>query len=80
MAEEVIASHVYAKFAKDRVSKPIAAQYLAERLQKQLDDGKLTSEQLRNRLPVYLIQAIEYVTGSSLAEVEHPTQGEGTDE
>jgi len=80
MAEEVLASHVYSKFAKGGVSKPIAAQYLAERLQKQYAKGKLTSEQLRNRLPMYLIQAIEYVTGGSSTEGEHPTQGEGTDE
>ncbi|GMT40105.1 MAG: hypothetical protein IEMM0001_0840 [bacterium] len=78
--EEARASHVYAKFAKGSVSKPIAAQYLAERLQKQYDKGKLTSEQLRNRLPKYLIQAIEYVTGGSSAEGERPAQEESVDE
>ncbi len=74
---EVLASHVYAKFAKDGVSKPIAAQYLAERLQTQYN---LTAEQLRSRLPTYLIRAIEYVTGGSSSEEGHPAQEEDTDE
>ena len=79
-AEEVLASQVYAKFVRDRVSKPIAAQYLAEILQKQVDDGKLTSEQLRNRLPTYLLQAIEYVTGGFSTKEQHPAQEESADE
>jgi hypothetical protein len=62
--EEVLASHVYASFAKDRVSKAIAAQYLAERLQSNYREGKLTSDELRKRLPVYLTKAIDYVTGT----------------
>jgi len=80
VAEEILASHVYAKFARDGVSKPIAAQYLAERLQEQFDSGTLTSEQLRDRLPSYLIHAIEYVTGGSSTEEEHPAHEESADE
>jgi len=64
-AEEVLAAQVYAKFGKDGVSKAIAAQYLAERLQTQYGDGDLTSQLLRSRLPTYLVQAIEYVTRDS---------------
>ncbi len=79
-AEEVLASQVYARFARDRVSKPIAAQYLAEILQKQVDDGKLTSQQLRNRLPTYLLQAIEYVTGGFSTKEQHTAQEESADE
>jgi len=60
--EEVLASLVYAKFIKKKISKPIAAQYLAERLQDHVLNGRLTSEQLRSRLPKYLVDAIEYVT------------------
>ena len=60
--EEVIASEVYAKFVKANVSKAIAAQYLAERLQSQHRSGTLTSESLRSRLPKYLVDAIDYVT------------------
>jgi len=78
--QEVLASYVYARLAKDGVSKPIAAQYLAERLQKQYDDGHLTSGQLRSRLPKYLVQAIEYVTDDSSTEGEHPAQEKETDE
>lgn len=61
-AQEVVASKVYAKFVKENVSKAIAAQYLAERLQSQCDNGILSSESLRSRLPKYLVDAIDYVT------------------
>lgn len=73
-AEEVLASHVYAKFAKDGVSKPIAAQYLAERLQSKRMNGKLTPDDLRSRLPRYLTEAIDYVTG---AEAVRSGEGNG---
>lgn len=61
-AEEVLASNVYAKFAKDGVSKAVTAQYLAQRLQYKHKIGKFTSDDLRKRLPTYLTKAIEYVT------------------
>jgi len=59
---EVLASSVYARFARDGISKPIAAQYLAEHLVQECNDGKLGSVELLKRLPQYLVQAIEYVT------------------
>ena len=62
--EETIAATIYAKFAREGVSKPIAAQYLAERLQSKHNDGKLSHEDLRKRLPKYLTKAIDYVTGT----------------
>jgi putative ATP-dependent endonuclease of OLD family len=61
--QEVLASQVYAMFADGTASKAIAAQYLAERLRAANKVGKLTSEELRNRLPTYLTAAIDYVTG-----------------
>jgi len=67
-AEEVLASHVYAKFAKDGVSKAVTAQYLADRLQSKVNKGELVSGELRKRLPTYLVSAIEYVT-AGLEEV-----------
>jgi putative ATP-dependent endonuclease of OLD family len=63
-AEEVLATKVYARFAKDGVSKPVAAQYLAERLTSKHRKGEITSEGLRARLSRYLTQAIDYVTSS----------------
>ena len=60
--EEAIASNVYAKFAKGGISKPIAAQYLAGRLQAKKNGGKLKPEDLRKHLPKYLVDAIDYVT------------------
>ena len=73
-SEETLASHLYAKFADGGVSKAIAAQYLAERLQSQYEKGELTSEQLRCRLPRYLIEAIDYVTGGPPVDEQTPTQ------
>jgi len=78
--EEVLASQVYAKFAKNGVSKPITAQYLAERLQTRYNEGRLTATQLHSRLPKYLLQAIEYVTGGPSTEERRPDQEENTNE
>lgn len=64
-AEEVLASNVYAKFARDGVSKAIAVQYLAERLQEKFKTNKLTRDKLRAKLPKYLTDAIDYVTRAS---------------
>jgi putative ATP-dependent endonuclease of OLD family len=62
--EEVIASEIYAKFSKDRVSKAVTAQYLAERLQNKYNKGELKPGELKKQLPKYLIDAIYYVTDS----------------
>lgn len=64
-AQEVLASTIYAKFAKDEVSKPVAAQYLAERLSTKYQSGELTAVELRAKLPRYLVAAIDYVTGGT---------------
>lgn len=57
-----LASHVYAKFEIEKASKAIAAQYLAESLEALMSEKKMTCDQLRDRLPPYVIAAIEYVT------------------
>jgi putative ATP-dependent endonuclease of OLD family len=75
--QEVLASHVYAKFAKDGVSKPIASQYLAERLQSKHTDEKLTPEHWRRQLPNYLINAIDYVTSAVIPAAPVPNGGGG---
>ncbi len=62
--EEVIASEVYAMFARDKVSKAIAAQYLSELLLRKYEEKVFTSEKLKNMLPVYLVEAIKYVTSN----------------
>jgi hypothetical protein len=76
--EEVLASYVYAKFAKERVSKAIAAQYLSDRLQVKYDKEELTAEKLRSSLPKYLVQAIDYVTGYEKTHVA--CEGESANE
>jgi len=86
-AAEVLASQVYARFAKNGVSKPIAAQYLAGRLQMQCKedcryrkDCVSMRQFLRSRLPKYLVEAIEYVTGGPSTEEKRPDQEENTDD
>jgi putative ATP-dependent endonuclease of OLD family len=75
-AEEVLAVNVYAKFAQKGVSKAIAAQYLAERLQKKVKDGKLMGDELRAKLPKYLTAAIDYVTRPRKEDPAHrPDKG-----
>jgi putative ATP-dependent endonuclease of OLD family len=64
-AEEVLASTVYAKFVNDGISKAVAAQYIADRLTSKYTEGKLTSADLRARLPKYLVEAIDYVTSAT---------------
>ena len=59
---EELACHVYAWFTKTRVSKPIAAQYLADILENRSKKGELTPTTLIKILPTYLVKAIEYVT------------------
>jgi putative ATP-dependent endonuclease of OLD family len=59
---EELASQVYAWFAKTKVSKPIAAQYLAEILEFKTKNGELTAQGLLEKLPPYLIKAIQFVT------------------
>lgn len=61
----MLASNVYAKFARDGVSKAIAAQYLAERLHAKFKTNELTGDELRTKLPKYLTYAIDYVTRAS---------------
>lgn len=61
--EEVLAAKVYSRFTKGTtVSKAIAAQYLAEWLERIHSSGRLTVEDWSKRLPRYLVQSIEYVT------------------
>jgi len=71
--EEVVASTVYARFEKDGVSKPVAAQYLADRLRYLRKVAQLEPEHLRAVLPEYLVEAIEYVTGGK-ADIAMPTR------
>lgn len=69
---ETIASRIYAPFVTDSaVSKATAAQYLAGLLEAKAEKGELKPDVLKNVLPPYLVQAIEYVT-SSAAPMEQP--------
>jgi putative ATP-dependent endonuclease of the OLD family len=60
--QEALGSHVYALFEADGASKAIAAQYLAELLEKEVKDGAFDADTLRTRLPAYVVAAIAHVT------------------
>jgi putative ATP-dependent endonuclease of OLD family len=64
-SEELLASHIYSKFVRSKASKAIAAQYLASLLEMSYTKGTLSAQDLRQWIPSYLIEAIEYVTDSS---------------
>ncbi len=60
--QNTLSSRVYALFEADGASKAVAAQYLAELLEKEVIAGTLDSEALRKQLPPYIVAAIAYVT------------------
>lgn len=74
--EEVMTSKIYAMFAKKNASKAITAQYLSEILLKQFREGDLTEKRLRVVIPVYLLEAIEYVTGNMVLKIESGKEGD----
>jgi putative ATP-dependent endonuclease of OLD family len=59
---EELASEVYARFARDKVSKAIAAQYLASLLSDAVETGVMAPDELRKGLPEYAVAAIEHAT------------------
>ena len=62
-SKEELASNVYALFMTGaKVSKAVAAQYLAERLEDRMARRELSRKVLMDHLPSYLVDAIRYVT------------------
>lgn len=57
-----MAAHAYAKFEHEGASKAIAAQYLAERLERAVEQKQIDAEELRKKLPPYVVAAIAHVT------------------
>lgn len=68
VVDEVLASTIYARLVRSGVSKAIVAQYLADLLKQRFGGNKSTHPELRQRLPPYLLNAIDYVTPGSVAE------------
>lgn len=66
---EELCSRIYSQFAVDtKASKAISAQYLADILERLSRMKRLNADQLREKLPTYIIDAIEYVTGGPEAD------------
>ncbi|MDV2903552.1 AAA family ATPase [Phytobacter diazotrophicus] len=70
--KETLASHVYALFEVAGASKAIAAQYLAELLERYIQSGQLTPDKLLGLLPAYVVAAIAYVTTPFDSSVNSP--------
>jgi putative ATP-dependent endonuclease of OLD family len=60
-------SAIYAEFVNGQASKAIAAQYFVQRIDEKINNGELTPEILRSKLPAYILEAIDYVTASGKA-------------
>lgn len=75
---ETLGSHVYALFEVERASKAIAAQYLAELLEKESEAGTLTDLALRQLLPPYVVAAIAHVTAAFPAPEPNGAAAAGT--
>lgn len=67
------ATRIYGLILLGNVSKPIAAQYLADVLDSEVKAGRLTAATLRDRLPRYIVDAIDYVSGGVPSTVAPPT-------
>lgn len=63
--KEQLCTKVYRLFKKERASKAIAAQYLAEFLDTKVKEEKLSSDMFIKKLPPYIVQAINFVIGKA---------------
>ena len=61
--EAVLCSRIYRLFHVGSASKAVAAQHLSELLSKLCEQGDISAAALRELLPDYLVNAIDYVTG-----------------
>ncbi|MGR9422221.1 ATP-dependent nuclease [Rhizobium leguminosarum] len=65
--QETLGALVYALFEAEGASKAIAAQYMAELLETEIETGGLDAESLRAKLPPYVVAAIAHVTAPFVA-------------
>jgi putative ATP-dependent endonuclease of the OLD family len=63
LSKEALAASVYAKYQAG-ASKAIAAQYLADLLERASKRRRTSPDDLRTKLPPYVVDAIEYATGT----------------
>lgn len=62
---EALCSSIYRAFKTEGASKATAAQFLAEIITKMIKVRFITGENLREMLPKYLVNAIDYATGKA---------------
>ena len=76
--DAALCSRIYRLFHSAGASKAVAAQHLAELLVEDFDEGKLDAATLRTKLPTYLLQAIQHVTGQPPQSVPAPAAADAT--
>lgn len=78
--DDALCSQIYRLFHSGAASKAVAAQYLAELLPKYCKEKEIDAAAFRKRLPIYLVDAIEYLTPQPAQEPpEHPLPTDGGD-
>ena len=76
--EDVLCSQTYRLFHSKVASKTIAAQFLAEHLPEYCNENNIDAASFRDKLPNYLVEAIEYVTDTAAKRmVSIPTTNGG---
>ena len=63
--EEVLCSRIYGMFHSGGASKTVAAQHLAELLERHCSENVIDPDAFRRCLPSYIVDAIDYVTSQS---------------
>ena len=76
--DAALCSRIYRLLHSGGASKAVAAQHLAELLAEDFDKGELDAAKLRERLPPYLLQAIEYVTALPPQSILAPASADVT--
>jgi putative ATP-dependent endonuclease of OLD family len=74
-SHEHLCSYIYALFHQKKASKAITAQYLVDLLEGRLGYKALPLEQIQEALPIYITEAITYVTSrleTNLGQAEDP--------
>ena len=74
---EALCTHIYRLFFAGRASKAVAAQYLSELLVEYSRKNCIDALDLRTKLPVYLVNAIDYVTSRPSVQTNKPIIAEG---
>ena len=75
--DAVLCSLIYRLFHGGSASKAVAAQYLSELLPQYCEQGGINAAGFRKLLPIYLVNAIDYVTAQLPHQASEPASTDG---